>query len=97
MKCVIDTNIVIYYFNGLTGDETIHELLTNSFNISIITKIEFLGWSKFATDAKLYDKACSFIRNAVVLDLNSEVAEKTIEIRQQQKIKKHDAIIGPQQ
>jgi|GEM_PF-6003309 len=26
----------------------------NSFNISIITKIEFLGWSEFAATPKLY-------------------------------------------
>ena len=48
MAYLIDTNIVIYYFNGLTDDESIHSLLMESFNTSIITKIEFLGWGQFA-------------------------------------------------
>lgn len=43
MSYLIDTHIVIYYFNGLTVDESLHELLTDRFKISIITKIEFLG------------------------------------------------------
>ncbi|UOG91263.1 MAG: hypothetical protein L3K52_13790 [Candidatus Thiothrix sulfatifontis] len=50
MAYLFDTNIIIYYFNGLTDDERIHEILADSFNISIITKIEFLGWSEFAAD-----------------------------------------------
>jgi predicted nucleic acid-binding protein len=61
MQYLLDTNIVIYYFNGLTNDERIDELLGNSFNISIITQIEFLGWSGFATDEHLYQKAQEFI------------------------------------
>jgi hypothetical protein len=44
MNYLLDTNIVIYYFNGLTEDELLHELLRESFKVSIITKIEFLGW-----------------------------------------------------
>jgi predicted nucleic acid-binding protein len=30
MQYLLDTNIVIYYFNGLPNDEQIDELLTNS-------------------------------------------------------------------
>ena len=37
MQYLLDTNIVIYYFNGLTDDERIDALLIHSFNISIIT------------------------------------------------------------
>lgn len=44
MTYLIDTNIVIYYFNGLTDDESIHTILADSFKISITNKIEFLGW-----------------------------------------------------
>jgi len=50
MAYLIDTNIIIYYFNGLTDDEFIHTILADSFKISIMTKIEFLGWGQFATD-----------------------------------------------
>lgn len=94
MHCLIDTNIVIYYFSGLTEDEIIHQLLADSFNISIITKIEFLGWSQFAVDPELHDKAKAFISNATVLGLTDEVANQTITLRQQFKTKTPDAIIA---
>ena len=94
MPCLIDTNIVIYYFSGLTDDENIHGLLADSFNISIITKIEFLGWSQFAVDVQLHDKAKAFISNATVFGLTDEIAAKTISLRQQFKTKTPDAIIA---
>jgi len=64
MAYLIDTNIVIYYFNGLTDDESIHAILADSFKISIITKIEFLGWGQFATDPESHTKARAFISHA---------------------------------
>jgi predicted nucleic acid-binding protein len=69
-------------------------LLAEGFNISIITKIEFLGWSQFAVDQPLYEKAKAFIGSATVLNLTDEIAEKTIALRQQYKTKTPDAIIA---
>ncbi len=48
-RCPLDTNILIYYLAdaippGSLGE--IETMLTSSFRISIITKIEFLGWKK---------------------------------------------------
>lgn len=94
MKTLLDSNAIIYYFSGLTDDERIHELIATSFNISIMTKIEFLGWSKFADDNLLHEQAKAFISNAVVFDLTDQVAHKTIELRQQFKTKTPDAIIA---
>jgi predicted nucleic acid-binding protein len=94
MRYLFDTNIVIYYFNGLTADESLHDLLKNSFNISIITKIEFLGWSEFASNPELYRQAQAFIRHASLYPLNEEIAEQTIRLRQQFKTKTPDAIIA---
>jgi predicted nucleic acid-binding protein len=94
MAYLIDTNVVIYYFNGLTKDEKLHEIITSSFHISIITKIEFLGWGQFLTDTNLYAKAKEFINYANVLELNAEIAEQTITLRQQFKTKTPDAIIA---
>ena len=87
MQYLLDTNIVIYYFNGLTDDERIDALLIHSFNISIITQMEFLGWSGFLTDENLYQKAQEFISHANVFDLAQGVVDKTITLRQQHKIK----------
>ena len=61
MSYLFDTNVVIYYFNGLTADDALHQLLAERFRISVITKIEFLGWNEFATDARLYSQARAFI------------------------------------
>ncbi|MFZ9736727.1 MAG: type II toxin-antitoxin system VapC family toxin [Prochlorotrichaceae cyanobacterium] len=94
MTYLIDTNIVIYYFNGLTEDEAIHTILANSFKISIITKIEFLGWQQFVSDPESYKKAKEFISHATVFDLNLAVAEQTILLRQNFKVKTPDAIIA---
>lgn len=94
MGYLIDTNIVIYYFNGLTDDEAIHVILANSFKISIITKIEFLGWGQFAIDSELYTKAKEFISRATLFDLKDAIAEQAIQLRQQFKTKTPDAIIA---
>ncbi len=94
MAYLIDTNIVIYYFNGLTNNTILDNLLSESFKISIITKIEFLGWGQFATDSALYAKAKAFMRYATIFELNEAIAEKTIVLRQQFKTKTPDAIIA---
>jgi len=93
-KFLFDTNILIYYFNGLIDDEKIDTIFIESFNISIITKIEFLSWQKLRTDKILEKQALSFIHNAQVLPLNDTIANSVIDIRQQYKIKTPDAIIG---
>jgi hypothetical protein len=93
-KYLLDTNIVIYYFNGLILDDVIHSIIQHSFNISIITKIEFLSWHKLLEDVELKCRAVAFISFATVYDLDEVVAEKVITNRQQYKIKTPDAIIG---
>jgi len=93
-RYLIDTNIIIYYFNGIIKDDIIHTILKDSFNISIITKIEFLSWQKLLNDEKLRNKAIEFISNATIYDLDEIVANQTIAYRQKYKIKTPDAIIG---
>ena len=94
MSYLFDTNVVIYYFNGLTADDALHQLLAERFRISVITKIEFLGWNEFATDARLYSQARAFIGHAQVFDLSAEIVEQTIRLRQQFKTKTPDALIA---
>lgn len=94
MGLLFDTNIIIYYFNGLTADEALHQMLAESFNISVITRIEFLGWSEFANDPTLHNKARAFMGHAHVFDLSQEIVEQTIRLRQQFKTKTPDAIIA---
>ncbi len=93
-KFLLDTNVIIYYFNGILDDENIHTILKDSFNISIITKIEFLSWHKFENDKELNKQAIEFISNANIYNLDENIADVTIEIRQKYNTKTPDAIIG---
>ena len=93
-KFLLDTNVIIYYFNGVITDRRIDRILKESFNISIITKIEFLSWQKLYEDKALKKQAVAFISNATIYELTDDIADKVIEIRQQYKVKTPDAIIG---
>ena len=94
MSYLFDTNVIIYYFNGLTDDDALYTHLRNSFRISIITEIEFLGWGEFATQPGLYTEAKAFLNLATVYALDRPIAEQTIHLRQQYKTKTPDAIIA---
>jgi predicted nucleic acid-binding protein len=95
MKYLIDTNILIYYFNGslsASAKEKITAMLTDDFNISVISKMEFLGFNRF--DSREKQEAARFISFADVLPLSDAIAERTIQLKQTAKIKLPDAIIG---
>jgi len=94
MSALLDTNILIYYFNGLIDDEKIDTLLKESFNISIITKIEFLSWSRLNDDEELDKKAKAFVSYATLFDLDDPIAQTTIKLRRKFKTKTPDAIIA---
>lgn len=94
MDYLFDTNIVIHYFNGLTDDDSIHEILARSFRISIVTTIEFLGWAKFAEFPDEFEKAKAFLSHAIVLPLDDSVAAETIRLRQRYRCRTPDAIIA---
>jgi predicted nucleic acid-binding protein len=91
---LIDTNILIYHTNG---SEVALDFLTkltdeSSLNISILTKIEFLGWDKHTPEG--FEKCKKLIESANVYPLDEEVANKAIELRRQVNIKLADAVIG---
>ena len=93
-RLLLDTNIIIYYFNGLIRDKQIDTIFNENFNISIITKIEFLSWNKLWDNKMLNAKALAFLSHANIYELTDEIANKAINIRQQNKIKTPDAIIA---
>jgi len=52
--CVIDTNILIYHLHdGLTqqGEALLAEAMTNDAYISVLTRIEVLGWQAHNNDS----------------------------------------------
>jgi predicted nucleic acid-binding protein len=94
-KYLIDTNILIYYFNDTLPNDSISlidNLFDTSFNISVITKIEFLGWSGYR--GQTFKKAMQILDYAQIYNLNDEIVDKTIGLKRKTKIKTPDAIIA---
>jgi hypothetical protein len=60
--CVIDTNILIYHLAGILTDQaevTLADALESGSYISIITRIELLGWRKHSPDSLKAAEHCS--------------------------------------
>jgi toxin FitB len=92
---LIDTNILIYYLAGALEPEEkpiIDKILQESFNISIITRIELLGWKGHSPEGLI--KAQHLLDCARCISLTDTVAEKTIEIRKEASITLPDAVIA---
>ncbi len=91
---LIDTNILIYHTKG---SQPATDLITNliaqhSFNISILTKIEFLGWDKHTPDG--FEKCNRLIENANIYPVDDDIASKAIELKRKVKIKLADSVIA---
>ena len=92
---LLDTNILIYLFADTIPKKEVNkieEIFRTSFNISILTKIEFLGWEKHTEEG--FEKAREFISFANVFSLTDEIVDLTVDIRRQSKIKLPDAVIA---
>lgn len=91
---LIDTNVLIYYTQGVESAKKLVDNLTpqNSFNISILTKIEFLGWDKHTEDG--YEKCKKLIECANIYQVDEIVSNKAIELKRKNNIKLADAVIA---
>ncbi len=92
---LIDTNIGIYLMNGSMNENTlrfIEPVIDGTYHLSVITKIELLGFAFSDTD-KFLDTQ-SFVNDSVVIGLSEQTVEQTIELRRAYKIKLPDAIIA---
>ena len=87
---LIDTNIVLYLFNG---DETIADLLNGrNIYISFITELELLGFHGISDEQRTI--AREFISDSIVVDLNDSIKKITIDLRVKYNLKIPDAIIA---
>jgi len=94
-RYLFETNILIYYFADAIpkGEiESVENILKTSFNISIITKIEFFGFEKFSQDN--FSQELQFIGNATIIPLTEEIADIAIGLRRKSRIKLPDAVIA---
>lgn len=67
-------------------------ILKHSFIVSIITKIELLGWNKHTPGG--FIKAKEFIGHAKIIFVDDELADLTIDLRRNYSIKLADALIA---
>jgi predicted nucleic acid-binding protein len=91
---LIDTNVVIDYLGQkmpLMGMNFMNTIIDAIPNVSVVTKIEVLG---FNTPDKHYQLLTQFMEDATVLDLSNNVVDTCIEIRKNYKTKLPDAIIA---
>ena len=95
MRFLIDSNIVIHYINKeipLSGMQSLLSIFMIECNISIVTKIEVLGFK--SQHEKEDEDGRIFVTNCTLFHLNDEIVAKTIEIRKQYRLKTPDAIIA---
>lgn len=93
-KYLIDTNAIIDYLGRnfpLTGMAFMNNIIDTVPNISVITKIELLG---FNTPNEHYQTLIDFINDSVVLELVPSIVDKSIEIRKAYRTKLPDTIIA---
>lgn len=93
-RYLIDSNAIIDYLAGNIPGEGMafmHEVINQRPVISVITKIEVLGYKTTSAANKLLK---DFVNDSLVLDLTDEVVNKTISLRKQSKTKTPDAIIA---
>ena len=94
-RFLIDTNILIYYLDGKMPPDVrdfTAQVLATSFVVSVITKIEFLGWPRFSDGDHV--SARKFLEEAEVLSLTADIVEETIRLKRSESIKLPDAVIA---
>ncbi|MDN7025687.1 type II toxin-antitoxin system VapC family toxin [Methanoculleus sp. FWC-SCC1] len=94
-RYLLDTNILIYYLADAIPPRRVDEIeamLRSSFHISIITKIEFLGWKKHTPEG--YARAEEFTRPAEVFPLTDTIADSAIHLRRTCGVQLPDAVIA---
>jgi toxin FitB len=93
-KYLIDTNILIYHTAGFSQIKTfIEQTVSESpLNISVVTKIEFLGWDKHTEEG--FAKCKKLMDIAHVIPLDEAIAENAINLKKKSSIKLGDAIIA---
>lgn len=91
---LIDTNAIIDYLGQKlppAGMEFMNPILDNVPNVSVISKIEVLGFNASEQYCLLLS---DFMYDVIVLDLTSPIVDVCIDIRKKNKTKLPDAIIA---
>jgi predicted nucleic acid-binding protein len=91
---LIDTNILIYVLANVfpNNREKLEIILENSLDISIVSKVELLSYSKLS-NAEI-ENIRAFLLEANIHFIDGQIAEKTIEVRKKYGLKLPDAFIA---
>jgi predicted nucleic acid-binding protein len=92
---LLGSNVLIYLTKGGLDEHTVQAIraaTTSGFNISVISQIELLGFAFPTSDVKIRTE--KLINQCTIFPLNDQVVAKTIELRQQYRVKLPDAIIA---
>ncbi len=94
MRFLLDTNVVINYLEASLPKEGmlfLNKIVDEKPIISIITKIETLGYNFKSIDEQIIME--TFINASTILNISDDIVDKTITIKKFKKIKLPDAII----
>ena len=91
-RFLIDTNVIIDNFGNKLPDKSKAFLYSIDLTVSVVTKIEVLGWLK--ASQKQLQPLHDFMEVTNILPIDDEVVDKTIELRQRKKIALGDALIA---
>jgi len=92
---VFDSNILIYYLNGSLNDSVrrqVEDMIKLGSFISVITRIEVLGWSK--NTAASLSSAKDLLMCINEQALSEEIVTLCIQLRQNYSLKLPDAMIA---
>lgn len=86
---LLDTNIVLYL---LSGDEDLSTLLHNrKLYVSFVTQLELLGYQGITEKEQSIVRR--FLEDCIIIDINNQIKEEVIRLKQSRKIKLPDSII----
>ena len=94
-RYLLDSNTVIDYIAGLYSDKAtqwLNQLIDDEIVVSVITKIEVLSFDPDKDDN--YSILIDFFEASTILELSDSIVNKTIQMRQKQKIKLPDSVIA---
>jgi len=93
---LIDTNVLVDYLDDAIPPENrrIDDIFRDDFTVSVISKIEFLGWTGYLDDPDELNIARSFVDRAEVVPLSDNIAERAIELRRRHGVPLADSVIG---
>ncbi len=92
---IIDTNILIHILVSYLPEKShdcIKDICARSFCVSIISKIELLGYRGETPDG--LSIAREFLQNADIIPLSDSISEITINLMQNHSIRLPDAVIA---